>query len=73
MVALGCAHEQGIGRSCACGGGIQRLDMASLCMNWLGTPIKIEGGTIKEWAVATRAGSIFFSSAAQTLPRLGVV
>jgi hypothetical protein len=23
MVALGCAHEQGIGRSCACGGGIQ--------------------------------------------------
>ena len=26
MVALGCAHDQGMGRSCACGGRIQRLD-----------------------------------------------
>ncbi len=30
MVALGCAHEQGIGRTCACGGGIQRLDIVWL-------------------------------------------
>ena len=30
MVALGCAHDQGIGRSCACGGGIHRLAIVSL-------------------------------------------
>ena len=26
MVALGCAHDQGMGRSCACGGRMQGLD-----------------------------------------------
>ena len=35
MVALGCAHNQGIGRSCACGGRIQRLDHR-LALNYAG-------------------------------------
>ena len=35
MVALGCAHDQGIGRSCACGGRIQRLDLR-LALNYAG-------------------------------------
>ena len=30
MVALGFAHDQGMGRSCACGGRIQRLGMGTL-------------------------------------------
>ena len=30
MVALGCAHDQGMGRSCACGGRIHRLGMGPL-------------------------------------------
>ena len=35
MLALGCAHNQGIGRSCACGGRIQRLDHR-LALNYAG-------------------------------------
>ena len=30
MVALGCAHDQGMGRGSACGGRIQRLGMGTL-------------------------------------------
>ena len=30
MVALGCAHEQGMGRSCACGGRIHASTIVSL-------------------------------------------
>jgi hypothetical protein len=30
MVALGCAHDQGIGRSCACGGRIHASTIVSL-------------------------------------------
>jgi len=30
MVALGCAHEQGIGRSCACGGRSSASTIVSL-------------------------------------------
>ena len=35
MVALGCAHDQGMGRSCACGGRMQGLDhRAALNYGW---------------------------------------
>ena len=68
MVALGCAHDQGMGRSCACGGGIQhtRNICHGVALNYGWKFPLNRGWNHKGMARGNKGGVDFFSSAAQT-------
>ena len=65
MVALGCAHDQGMGRSCACGGRMQGLDHAGALNYGWKFPLN-RGWNHKGMGCGNKGGVDFFSSAAQT-------
>jgi hypothetical protein len=65
MVALGCAHDQGMGRSCACGGRMQGLDHGDALNYGWKFPLN-RGWNHKGMGRGNKGGVDFFSSAAQT-------